>query len=99
MQQQFIQRAAVAALLAFSLLGQQPNKPTISKITAVPSEPIPKGTCTSSTAGYLEKAGRTNLTDAEIGKSVFGALRQGYIVTIYPPTKRGIFVNFECPEP
>lgn len=74
----------------------QPEKPQVT-IMGVPSEPTPPGTCTSSTFGYLELNGkRTGFTDAEFGQMILPALRQGYVITIYPPTKRGIFVNQEC---
>jgi hypothetical protein len=74
--------------------GQELAKPTISKITVLPSEPIiASGSCTASTAGYLEIKGRTKMTKAEIGKFVDSSLRDGYVITIYPETKRGIFVD------
>jgi hypothetical protein len=83
----------VATVLLFA---QQPQKPSIS-ISVVPSDPIPPGTCTSSTFGYVELSGRrTGFTDEEFGKAIQSALRQGYVLTIYPPTKRGIFINQEC---
>jgi hypothetical protein len=66
-------------------------------ITGAPSEPIATGSCTSTTFGYLELNGKsTDFTDAEFGQMIMSALRQGYVLTIYPPTKRGIFVNQEC---
>ena len=77
--------------------GQESSKPPISKITVLPSEPITSsGSCTASTAGYLEIKGRTKITKAEIGKFVDSSLRDGYVITIYPETKRGIFVDMEC---
>jgi hypothetical protein len=36
------------------------------------------------------------MTKAEIGKFVDSSLRNGYVLTIYPETKRGIFVDMEC---
>jgi len=80
------------ALSAATLSGQE----SISKITVLPSEPIAPGSCTTSTAGYLEIKGRTKMTKVEIGKFVDSSLREGYILTIYPETKRGIFVDKEC---
>jgi len=86
---------ACLALIAGSLSGQE--KPTIAKITVLPSDPVvPSGTCKSSTAGYVEIRGKTRLTDVEIGKAVAGYLKDGYIVTVYPATKSGTFVNLDC---
>jgi hypothetical protein len=83
----------VAAMLLF---GQKLQKPSVS-VSGAPSEPIPPGTCTSSTFGYLELGGRrAGFTDEDLGKAIQSALRQGYVLTIYPPTKSGIFLNQEC---
>lgn len=100
MRKQFVRlrRAALVTIAALSLSGQEPSKPAISRITTLPGEPIPPGDCVSSSAGYLEKTGRTKLTEREIGQAVSDAMKHGYVVTIYPPSKRGIFVNFECPS-
>jgi hypothetical protein len=89
--------AAVFGLFNSGVIGQEATTPKIGSITTLPSEPILTGTCSSSYAGYLEKAGRTILRDNEVGHVVSKAIKHGYIVTIYPHTKRGIFVNFECP--
>jgi hypothetical protein len=83
-------------LIALAAVGQGIAKPTIGNITTLPSEPVQPGSCTSSTAGYLEKAGRTKLTDSEIGHAVSAALKDGYVVTLYPQTNQGLFVNYEC---
>jgi hypothetical protein len=89
---------AILILSAWSVIAQEITKPTIGNITVVPSEPIAPGTCTSSSAGYLEESGgRTKLTDREIGQTISAALKGGYVVTVYPPTERGIFVFYECP--
>jgi hypothetical protein len=87
-------RAALAvSALVLVLFGQEPTKPKVT-IKGIPSEPIAAGTCTSSTFGYLEWNGkRTDFTETEFGHMILPALRQGYVMTIYPPTKRGIFVN------
>jgi hypothetical protein len=86
---------ACLALIAGGLWGQ--DKPTISKITVLPSEPVvASGNCKSSTAGYVEIKGRRILTEAEIGKAVAEYLKDGYIVTIYPATMHGTFVDLEC---
>jgi len=97
--QDILFRLALIALFSFAIpFSQQLEKPRISNITTLPSEPILAGNCKSSTAGYLEMPSRrTDLTDAEIGHSISKALKDGYIITVYPKTKRGIFVNYECP--
>lgn len=84
------------ALTATVLFGQ--DKPKISSVVGIPSEPIPPGKCTYSTSGYLEtEAGKTqNFTDAEFGRLILPALQDGYVLTIYPPTKRGFFVSAVC---
>ena len=84
------------ALAAITLFGQ--DKPRVTSIIGVPSEPIATGKCTFSTSGYLEmENGKTaDFTEAELGHMILPALRDGYVLTIYPPTKRGIFVNSEC---
>jgi len=86
-------RIAVLLLLAGAVLFAQ-SKPEISNIGILPSEPVvPSGDCKSSTAGYLEQ---TQPTDSEIGQFVSKSLRNGYIVTVYPATKRGVFVAMQC---
>lgn len=76
---------------------QEPTKPAITSITALPSDPIlTTGSCTASRSGYLQEKGRTKLTKAEIGEFVRDSLSDGYVVTIYPETKSGIFVDMEC---
>jgi|GEM_PF-3872551 len=83
--------------LAILLFAQQSTPTPNIVIQGVPSEQIPAGTCTSSTFGYVEFNGeRSGFTDAEFGKAILSALRQGYVLTIYPSTKSGIFINQEC---
>ena len=79
---------------------QETDQPKMHvKITTIPSEPVAPGTCKFSTAGYLEMPdGRVNLTENEIGNAISEDLKQGYVVTVYPKTKRGIFVSDECPS-
>jgi hypothetical protein len=90
-------RSGAVLLLALAMFGQEFQKPRIASIKGIPSEPISPGTCTSSTFGYLELNGKTaGFTEAELGRMILPALRDGYVLTIYPPTKRGIFVNQEC---
>jgi len=82
---------------AVILPGQEASKSRISSITFRPSEPVqPSGDCKSSTGGYLEKNGRITITNGEISKFVSEKLRDGYILTMYPAAKDGIFVNAEC---
>lgn len=94
---QTIFRLAVISAAVFCLLAQDSDRPKISKLQGVPSEPVPPGTCKASTFGHLQLNGKTaDFTDAEFGKMILPALREGYILTIYPPTKSGIFINQEC---
>jgi hypothetical protein len=90
----------LAITLAIPLFagGQQASKPQIGKIVGIPSDFGPSGNCTSSTQGYLTipKNGRTKLTDAEIGKAIRSDIQNGYVVTTYPETANGIFVDMEC---
>jgi hypothetical protein len=87
---------AAAGLLLASAQTQQAEKPQIVGIGVTPTDGVSPGPCKASTAGYLEIGGRTELTEAEIGGYVKTALHDGYTVTIYPPAKRGIFVNAAC---
>jgi hypothetical protein len=89
---------SMAVLLTVSLISaQSPSKPTIQQIGMLPSDPIVAiGSCKSSTGGYLERNHHARLNKAEIGDFISSSLQDGYIVTIYPPTKRGIFVAMEC---
>jgi hypothetical protein len=89
-------QCSLAALLVLALFGQEPSKPVIAGVKVLPSEPIPSGSCTSSTAGYIEKNGRTDFTDAEFGQMILSALKGGYVLTLYPRTKSGIFIFQEC---
>lgn len=76
---------------------QKTSKPTLSEIEGVPSgQIVPSGTCNASTQGYLEISHRTNLSSTQIGQLISKFLKKGYVVTIYPPRKRGIFVRMEC---
>ena len=93
-------RAGLFYGLSVLLFSQQPSKQNMT-IHGSPSEPIATGSCVSTTFGYIELNGKTaDFTDAEFGHVISAALRQGYVLTIYPPTKRGVFVNQEChPSP
>jgi hypothetical protein len=95
---QTILRLAFATFLVAIPFGQQPEKPRISNITILPSEPVvPTGTCKSSTAGYLDDSRPPkSMTDEELGKFVSKSLHDGYIISIYPSTKTGIFVTMQC---
>jgi len=84
------------ALFALTLAAQE-SKPQISRITALPGEgPLSPPTCTASRSGYLENSGK-KMTEAEIAAFVTSSLREGYVLTIYPDSKSGIFVDMECP--
>src|ERR1700685_140854 len=85
------------SLFVLGATGQEVTKPGIRNITTLPSESSAPGNCDSSTAGYLEIKGRTKLTEREIWRAVSDALKKGYVVTVYPQTERGTFVNYECP--
>jgi hypothetical protein len=78
---------------------QQLSKPQIGSVVGIPSDFTPSGKCTSSTQGYLTipKSGKTKLTEAELGGAVRSSLQNGYVITVYPETANGIFVNMECP--
>jgi hypothetical protein len=102
-----MQRRIIGLLLSLVFLlsliahlsAQQQNKPSvrITSLRGVPSEPVAPGSCTYSISGYLIKGNRTDLTESELGTAIYSDLRQGYIVTVYPPTKNGIFAYSECP--
>ncbi|MGD1073517.1 MAG: hypothetical protein ABSB15_25680 [Bryobacteraceae bacterium] len=98
---QFIRRVIHCGFVTFVALGvtaQTPTKPSISSVTVLPSEPpIPSGSCTASKAGYLEKDGKTDISGTETWSMISAYLHDGYVVTVYPQTKRGTFVNLECP--
>jgi|HubBroStandDraft_1064217.scaffolds.fasta_scaffold60236_3 hypothetical protein len=97
--QDILFRFVFVALFSFAIsLGQQQDKPRIANITVLPSEPIvPSGTCKSSTAGYLDDSRPPKMmSDEDLGKFVSKSLRDGYIVSIYPSTKTGIFVTMQC---
>jgi hypothetical protein len=88
---------ASLALVAISLFAKQASKPQISSVTVLPSDPIvPSGDCKASTAGYLDQSRRRSMSDKEIGAFVSKSLHDGYIVSVYPATKTGIFVSMQC---
>ena len=97
MQRKLASLLLAALVCAAVLLAQQSTKPQVS-VQIVPSESVrPTGDCSSNTAGYLNKDGRTVLTSSDIGKFVSDNLHHGYILTIYPTqSKNGIFVSAEC---
>lgn len=87
-----------ACLLTVCIRAQQLKKPSITSIRAMPGEPIPKGTCSYATSGYLEMDGSREFTDADLGKLIAPALRQGYVITLYPPIPgHGIYAFQDCP--
>jgi hypothetical protein len=83
----------ISSLVGICTLAQNQTKPSIASIKIESSEPIPPGTCTVSTAGYWGKNGRTVPTSKELGEFVTEFLGKGYTITIYPRSKRGIFVT------
>jgi hypothetical protein len=88
---------ACLASISISLFAQQASKPQISSVTVLPSDPVvPTGNCKSSTAGYLEQSRRRAVSNNEIGAFVSKSLHDGYILTVYPASKTGIFVSMQC---
>jgi hypothetical protein len=84
-------------LCALTLPAQESNKPQIRKITALPGDTaLSPPTCTASRQGYLESSGK-KMTEAEMARFVTSSLREGYVLTIYPESKSGIFVDMGCP--
>lgn len=80
-----------ALALAFSFVSaQEISKPQISNIAGVPSDRSFTGTCTASTQGYVD------IPEAKMGKWLYSKLQEGYVITIYPKTHDGIFVDMEC---
>lgn len=90
---------AICCLLGeATVVSQKSGKRRIPTVTTVNSElPLSLATCKISYSGYLEMDGGTKLTETEIGNFVNSNLREGYVLTIYPQSKSGIFVNMECP--
>lgn len=77
-------------------IAQQVSKPQISDITGVPADAMPSGNCTASRAGYFETTGKNKMTEAKLAKFVSSSLHDGYVLTIYPETRNGIFVDMKC---
>jgi hypothetical protein len=91
-----MQRKLFWFVLFATALAAQESKPQISNIAAISGEgPLFPPTCTASRSGYLENQDK-KMTEAEIAKFITSSLRQGYVLTIYPDSKSGIFVNMEC---
>jgi hypothetical protein len=84
------------ALCTLTVFAQEVNKPQIGSIAGIPADAIPSGRCAASRAGYFETTGKDKMTEAKLAKFVSSSLRDGYVLTIYPETKNGIFVNMEC---
>lgn len=93
-----MKQAAIVLLLSIPSIAfsQEPNKPKVGSITGVPADISHTGTCAASRAGYFETTGKEKMTEAKLAKFVSSSLRDGYVLTIYPETKNGIFVNMEC---
>lgn len=90
--------AVIFLLSAAASFGQE-GKPSM-RLMPIPSEqPLANGDCKASYSGYLEIKGDTKPTETEIGNFIESNLRSGYVLTIYPRSKSGIFVNMECNSP
>lgn len=88
---------ALALLLCtVALSAQEPNKPQISTVTATSHDaPLFAPNCTASRSGYLENNGK-KMTEAEMTRFVTSSLRDGYVLTLYPESKNGVFVEMNC---
>jgi hypothetical protein len=87
--------------LVLSVVAQQPTTAILSDVTPVPPSDAASaalaGSCKFSTSGYLFLNGKDGgFSDSQVGEALMSSLRQGYVITIYPPTKRGIWLNQEC---
>jgi hypothetical protein len=89
---------SVGMLAAFAQTASQTKHPTVTSLSAVPSEPLPQGACTASWSGYLHNKDKRPVTDLEVGQFIASHLRDGYIVVAYPKTESGIFIDLECPN-
>jgi hypothetical protein len=91
-----LSKAALLILAIPVAFGQQIPKPQLSNVAARPSDPMPTSvTCTASWSGYLQHKGK-KVTDAEISRFVSSSLHDGYVLTMYPETPSGIFVDMVC---
>jgi hypothetical protein len=91
-----LSKLLLAITLTIPIFAQEPSKPRISNIAAVPSDPASASSkCAASWSGYLEHKGK-KVTDAEISRFVTTSLRDGYVLTIYPETSNGVFVDMAC---
>jgi hypothetical protein len=62
-------RLLLILTFAVSAVAQEPSKPRIADISAIPSEPVKaRGTCMASMSGYLLNKQGKKMTDSEIGK-------------------------------
>jgi hypothetical protein len=89
---------SMGMLASFAQTPSQTKQPTVTSLSAVPSEPLPQGACTASWSGYLHNKDKRPVSDLEIGKFIASSLRDGYIVVAYPKTESGIFIDLECPK-
>ena len=97
----YLQISVLSAVLAVVAIAQTDNRSTIT-VQAVPPEPVPVGTCTSSTASYLvsgsgDKRSDFKLSDRQIGEYVRIRMAQGYSLALYPQTSGKIYVVATCP--
>jgi hypothetical protein len=88
----------VLLLLTVALPGQEAVKPSITRITAIPSEPLHVGDCSTNRSGYIyPEKGKSKVTDVQIGKFVSSNLQSGYVLTIYQQADGLVFADMECP--
>jgi hypothetical protein len=92
----FLKIILLCVVAVLTLAAQESNKPHISNIVGIPADAVPSGNCTASWAGYFESTGKNKMTEAKLAKFVTSSLRDGYILTIYPETRNGIFVDMKC---
>jgi len=92
-----VSKILLPLILCVAILAAQESKPNIGKITALSTDPpLIAAVCTASRSGYLEKDGKTKMPETELATFIASSLHDGYIVTVYPESKRGIFVEMEC---
>lgn len=85
--------------LAVTAVAGEPQ--TAVRVTELPPEAIPAGTCNQSESGYLgivekDKSERTKLTAQEVGQYVNKKLAEGYSVALYPQASGKIFAIATC---
>jgi hypothetical protein len=85
------------ALAVPAALAQEPSRPRIADISSMPSDSVKTtGSCKASTSGYLLNKHGKKMSESEIGKYLVSGLRDGYVITVYPETENGVFVDMKC---